>query len=124
MFTTRCTTFCHYPPYFRFIPKTCQVHVKWRQALSGGNAKTFADVEQHASIFKQQCSVREDYLKEQQLQLPTNKVIGDVQNQRTFISDASAWLLIYVFLACKALNFFNIFRHSYHRKKLDVTTTA
>ena len=44
---------------------------KWRQALSGGNAKTFADVEQALVNIQAAMQRTEDYLKEQQLQRPT-----------------------------------------------------
>ena len=44
---------------------------KWRQALSGGNAKTFADVEQALVNIQAAMQRTEDYSKEQQLQRPT-----------------------------------------------------
>ncbi|MEG0652994.1 MAG: tRNA dihydrouridine(20/20a) synthase DusA, partial [Acinetobacter sp.] len=38
---------------------------KWRQALSGGNAKTFADVENAILNIKEAMKRTEDYIKEQ-----------------------------------------------------------
>ncbi|MNW14977.1 tRNA-dihydrouridine synthase A [compost metagenome] len=38
---------------------------KWRQALSGGNAKSFADVENAIINIKDAMQRTEDYLKEQ-----------------------------------------------------------
>jgi tRNA-dihydrouridine synthase A len=40
---------------------------KWRQALSGGNAKTFADVEQAIENIQAAMKRTEDYLREAQL---------------------------------------------------------
>ncbi len=40
---------------------------KWRQALSGGNAKTFADVENAILNIKDAMQRTEDYLKEHTL---------------------------------------------------------
>jgi tRNA-dihydrouridine synthase A len=38
---------------------------KWRQALSGGNAKTFADVEHAIVNIKEAMKRTEDYIREQ-----------------------------------------------------------
>ncbi|MDN5690346.1 MAG: tRNA dihydrouridine(20/20a) synthase DusA, partial [Acinetobacter sp.] len=38
---------------------------KWRQALSGGNAKTFADVENAIINIKEAMKRTEDYIREQ-----------------------------------------------------------